>query len=307
VSFAQSTTPFIPEVFVGKCYERNPSGANCSALWDAFSQAATLSNTQVTDADYAPFFVLSNFSTPTNGILFWSGNQAFALAISNSDNARFTTVEGTSTGYVLNGLSWCGMPNSNPPSFDFTDPCIYPSNSTYYGTQGVWAQCSKRFAQGATGKVTVLLQPTRLNFSSGPYQAYRSTSVFAQTELPSMNVTLVESVTILLLANYSIAPGEKCGNGTLSVLADVVKTKFGFSPTCIDDAQAIYKILCPDANTNTPECLAASLAVTQESGTPKKEQVYLIWALVATVAAAAFIVLTAYFAIRALNKSKSAF
>jgi len=300
-SCAQSTTLHIAEIFVGKCFLHNPTGVNCTLLWETFSTAAMIGNNVVNDSNYAPFFQIANFSTAQDHILFWSGNQAFALLISD-DGSRYTTVEGTSTGYVLNQLSWCGVPNANPPSFDYSSPCLYPSNATYYGTQGVWAQASKHFAQGAHGNITILLQPARLNYDSGPYMAYRNTSVFHQIELPNINASRVTDARVLLISNLTLAPNEKCGSGSLLTLAEDLKAKFGFEPECLDDPALIYDILCPDDNTATAQCLAAALA---REDNPNNATVYFVWALSTTIGCAALLVLVVYFSLRSRRGSYS--
>lgn len=67
---------------MGKCYEKNPSGnVNCTELWDTFSEAAQINNNEVNDNDYSSFFEVADFSTPKNGILFWSGNQVLIIII----------------------------------------------------------------------------------------------------------------------------------------------------------------------------------------------------------------------------------
>jgi len=284
---------------LGKCFQKNPADVNCTEVWEKFSAAAAMANNVVNDTDYLPFFSVANFATARDNILFWSGNQAFALMIAN-DGTRYTTIEETSTGFVMNGMNWCGVYGANPPRFDYNTPCVYPSNSTYYGTQGVWAQSSKRFAQGASGLITILLQPGRLNYNDGPYMAYRNTSVFYQVELPNIDKNQVTGVQVLLIVNLTQAPDEKCGSGSLVALAHDLKEKFGFAPNCTDNPLDIYELLCPDGATATAECLAATLAYNQydpEAGA--KERLYLIWALTASVVCAAMLVLVVYFAIRA--------
>jgi hypothetical protein len=59
---------------LGKCYDKNPTGTDCHALYGNFSNAAMTDNSLVTDDLYTPFFNIANFSTPESSILFWSGN-----------------------------------------------------------------------------------------------------------------------------------------------------------------------------------------------------------------------------------------
>jgi len=270
------TTPHFPEVFLGKCYDKNPTGTDCHALYGNFSNAAMTDNSLVTDDLYTPFFTIANFSTPESSILFWSGNMAFALAISSND-PRFVTVEETSTGYVLNGLSWCGTPNH---TYNYDSPCYYPSNDTYYGTQGVWTRASKAFAQGAHGSVYVLLQPSSIGGTPPVYQAFRNSSIFGQTELPNMNPGIVTDITILLLRNSTSAPNEKCGHGTLLTLERMIQTKFNFTPKCIDEHKRIYSLLCPENTAVSAQCLAATLVYAYETAHALD---YHAWAIATTV------------------------
>jgi hypothetical protein len=93
----QSTTPHIYEVFTGKCFERNPTGTNCSQLWETFSYGAMMDMFTVTTQDFQPFFNVANFSTPVGESLFWSGNMDFANVLSDGGD-KFTMLEETSTG-----------------------------------------------------------------------------------------------------------------------------------------------------------------------------------------------------------------
>jgi len=257
VGVLAQTTPFLQQVFLGKCYGYNPVGTNCTLLWEYFSSAAEMDNTVVTIADYAPFLELANFSTAPSRALFWSGNMAFAIAVASND-PRFVTVEETPTGYVMNGLIWCGVPSANPPEFNYAGPCPYPTTSTYFGMQSVWGQISAYFAQAASGDINVLLQPQLLYRNSGLYQAYRNTSIFSQIEVPNMNVSKITSINILVLVNLTTAPNEVCGQGSLLVLQNQIYDKFGFNSTCEDDPEAIYNLFCPPGITSA-ECIAATL------------------------------------------------
>jgi ADP-ribosyl cyclase 1 len=279
------TTPHFKEVFLGKCFDKNPAGTDCYSLYGNFSAAGQMDNSNVTDASYDAFFAIANFSTPKSSILFWSGNMAFALAISSND-PRFVTVEETSTGYILNGLSWCGTPDNNGWNYD--SPCYYPSNSTYYGTQGVWTRASQMFAHGAHGSVYVLLQPASIGGNPPVYQAFRNTSIFSQTELPNMSTDNVTDITILLLKNHTSAPDEVCGKGSVLVLESRIKQKFNFMPKCIDDPQKIYSLLCPRSTQVSAQCLAATLVYTYETQNNDKR---LIWPIVmSAVAGVLFII-----------------
>lgn len=264
---------------MGKCFEKNyaQNTTNCSYLWETFSMGAEKDMWGTTIDDFQPFFNVATFNSPKDNALFWSGNKNFANRLA-ADGTRFTTLEETSTGYILNGLSWCGKryENGTPPAFDYQNSCDYAQNKTYFGSQGVWNQCSRSFAISAIGQVNVILQPQPLYYSSGPFLAYRNTSIFKLIELPSMDVNRVTGIRILLLINKASAPKEMCGDGSLKDLRNDIVAKFPFEPFCIDDPEKIITILCADGQENTPECMAAYMTAHEA---PRS---ILVWAIIGT-------------------------
>jgi len=290
---------------VGKCLERNPVGTNCSELWRTFEQGASLDMRYVTDQDFTPFFDVANFTSPLDNALFWSGNKDFANRLA-ADGTKFTTLEETSTGFILNGLSWCGSAfvNGTSPSFDYVNSCSYVRNDTYFGSQGVWNNCSQKFAENAAGKINVILQPQQLGFNTGPWMAYRNTSIFHLIELPAMNVSLITSIRILLLANTTRAPTEKCGSGSLLDLHNEIVAKFHFEPECVDDPEKIIGVLCDGGQDNTPECLAAYMTARDENRDGLSARATLVWAIFTTCLSAVLLI-TAIALAANLMKTKS--
>jgi len=281
------TTPHLQEVFLGKCYDHNPTGTDCAQLWNSFSSAAAMDNRFEADADWAPFFQIANFSTSPSSILFWSGSMDFALAISTND-IRYVTVEETSTGYVTNGLTWCGVPGAGPPAFDYVNPCPYPTNSSYYGLQSFWTQASTLFAQGASGNISVLLQPRP---EGSVYRAYRLSSIFGQTELPSMIPGQIQAFTVLLLKNQTAAPTEVCGSGSLLDLQNTVYEKLRINMTCVDDPALVYGTFCPKG-TASRQCLAATLVYNQQLQQQLQDnEDYRAWAIAITVISGVLVVI----------------
>jgi len=286
------TTPFIQEVFLGKCYQKNPTGnVLCQNLWTAFSQAAQINNYNVNTIDYLPFFEIANFSSPTNRAMMWDGSLGNAMIFTEQGNNQYTSVETTSTGFILSNMNWCGTSNN---TFDYNNKCEYANNVTtsYFGMEGVWNLCAQYFAQGVSGHLTILLQPSQLNIN-GSYLAYRNSSMLGAS-LRNITVTKVTGVTILLMTNLTAAPYEVCSNGSLLNLTQSLAS-YGLNWKCIDDQEVIYKTLCP-SGANTPQCLSALLA--QSTNMPKKEKEFLAWALVTSVLTAALFVLTVYFGLR---------
>lgn len=149
----------------------------------------------------------------------------------------------------------------------------------------MWNQCSHFFATNASGAITVLLQPQNLYYDHGPVIAFRNTSIFSMIELPSMNTSSITSITILLLANKTLAPDEICGHGSLVDLRNAIYTKFHFEPSCVDDPEKIIGILCQDGQEHTPECMAAYMTAHNtppDDGISRRE--LLVWAIIGTSA-----------------------
>jgi len=266
---AQPTTPYFPQVFAGKClqkYSDKNGGDTCNKLWGTFSSAAMMDMSMVTDKEFQPFYDSADFSTLPDNALFWSGSKDFANRLA-TDGTYFTTLEETNTGYILNGMSWCGsqfVPNV-PPSFDYEDSCDFVQNATYYGAQGVWKKCSQYFAAGVSGNITILLQPQPYVYGGGPYLAYRNTSIFAQIELPNINPAKVTAIRLLVITDTTNAPQEKCGSGSVNQLyADIVK-KFNKVPECVDNPADVLAVLCLHQDDNSPECVVASSCTDNNS------------------------------------------
>eukprot|EP00026_Physarum_polycephalum_P013081 Phypoly_transcript_13450.p1 GENE.Phypoly_transcript_13450~~Phypoly_transcript_13450.p1 ORF type:complete len:314 (+),score=40.36 Phypoly_transcript_13450:66-1007(+) len=285
------TTPFIQEVFIGKCYQRNAHGtANCTQLWETFSQAAQMDNWVVNASSFDPFFEIANFSSPPDRAMLWTGNQLDAMVFAPVNvDSTYIIMQNTPTGYIIDDLNWCGTTNN---TFDYNRKCQYSTNFStgYFGMEGVWDVAAREFAKGISGHLTIFLQPWTI-YPNGTYLAYRNTSLLGYS-LPNLTNKVTE-ITILLITNSSVAPYEVCTNGSLLTLTEAL-TAYGFKSQCIDDNQAIYNFLCP--NYGSSQCLSALLA--QPTTMPRKERIFLIWALVASIATAACVVLAAYFGLR---------
>jgi len=286
----QSTTPHIREVFLGKCYLKNPttSQVNCSQLWNTFATAASLSPSLASSKDWTPFFDTSSFVSPLGSALLWSGSKDFSAYLSDG-GLRFTTLEESPVGYILNGLTWCGqnLSEGTPSAFDYSNPCIYPNSQTNFGMEPVWQQSSLRFALGASGIIHILLQPAPS--VNGTYVAFRNTSILSTIELPALNASTITGCKVLVLKNASW-PTEVCASGSLNILSATLSTMFAFNSTCTDDPQQIVDILCENDFDQSAECLAARLSNIENSQNSWFQDTGLEW-FIATVALAIALVL----------------
>jgi len=243
------TTPYIEQVFLGRCYLKSPY-ADCLGLWQSFTKGATVYPAFAKNSDWDPFFKTANFSSGVNGALFWSGNGDLADSLAEA-TSTFVNLEETNTGKVLNGLVWCGNSSNQ---FDFHNECSYNANNTYYGMEPVWQRASQMYAQNARGTAHVLLQPKVFN---GAWTAYRSNSVFKTIELPNLKEGQVTEVQLFLVRNRD-APTEHCWSGSLLDFAFDVYQKFGFFPKCEDNYNVLSQIFCK-GNFNSALCTAVQI------------------------------------------------
>ncbi|XP_078700775.1 ADP-ribosyl cyclase/cyclic ADP-ribose hydrolase-like [Branchiostoma floridae x Branchiostoma belcheri] len=144
---------------------------NCTGLWDKFFHA--FSNRDPCDQKpsyYDDFFSASAFDTPSaEKTLFWSGTTVLAHEYSN-DGLRYTTLEDTLPGYVLNGLRWCGS-LSKPWYNEKTCPKCPPT----VPWDSFWRAASRSFAKRARGDVFVMLSGTRKDQEGKPIDAFVNT------------------------------------------------------------------------------------------------------------------------------------
>jgi len=264
------TTPYIDQVFKGKCLSKAALStspvvtsfasveAYCEELWARFNDTASLPSYEQTNITWAPFFDISDFSTPKDNAMLWSGSYTFSQTLLY----KYTTLEETLTGYIINGLWWCPADVINEP-FNTTAPCAFNDSppSGYYGLAPVWREASRRFAAGITGEVTVLLQ-SRFDYASPNALpvTFRSDSIFATVELPTLDPNAVTNLVVLYLPGDRQYFGiENCNNGTLLALRQAVTAKFTDYATqyyCFDDIKLIVK-LCSNKTNEEIESIVA--------------------------------------------------
>lgn len=263
------TTPYIEQVFKGKCLYKtsittstivstfaNPQ-AYCNALWGRFNATAVLPANQQNNVTWSSFFELADFTSQLNSAMLWSGSYTFSQTLAN----EYSTLESTVTGYILDGLWWCPASATNSSEFDTSTPCAYYDDvpAGYYGLAPVWQEASNRFASSITGDVVVLLQ-SRLN-TSDPYAApvtFRSDSIFATIELPALNRSAITSLVALYMPGDRNYIGEEnCNNGTLLNLKAAVLGHFAGYPTqyfCFDDNRLVMR-LCTNRSSEEIQAL----------------------------------------------------
>ncbi|XP_073255720.1 ADP-ribosyl cyclase/cyclic ADP-ribose hydrolase-like isoform X2 [Porites lutea] len=226
LTVSKGSTTHLREIVIGKCwdYQRLKSHEvtkNCSKIWGIFSKAFAYKDPcSVSFADYKTYFdeVGMDIVKP-NKSLFWSGTYKEAHMFSDFDS-RFTTLEDTMAGWIVNNLTWCGT-QDNTTSGDGIDysSCPASNKSCDYITH-FWGQASERFAKKASGIVRVLVNGSRLSASG--YPAFKNDR-------------------------------ESCGKGSIKLLQDTASNR-GINTTCYDDPAQVEHLLCAD-HPGAKECI----------------------------------------------------
>lgn len=249
------TTKYLAEIFSGRCSDytdctlphsfqckTNPqrSLVNCTAALYEFLQAfAKVDPCNVPDDAYDKLLTEAMIHSEPDETLFWSGTMEIAINIATV-TSRYTSIERTLAGYILNGLTWCGQAAHGVTPTYQTSSCPRCINGKPDASYQFWRSASRHFAAQARGDVSLLLDSTRKN------GAFRNTSTFAMEELPNIDPMKVDHVYIHLVQNVS-APinttRETCDTGSIKVLRSLLETK-GLNYTCTEDDLEFMMIQC---------------------------------------------------------------
>lgn len=242
----KGSTPHLKDIVLGRCWDfqvqkqHAVSAKNCSKIWELFYTAFAYKDPcDTTFADYKPYFdeVGMDIVLP-NKSLFWSGTYKEAHVFSDFDS-RYTTLEDTMAGWIVNGLTWCGDQSNSSDGINYSS-----CPSCDYFTP-FWGQASSRFAAKASGIVRVMVNGTRVNNSGYPVPAYRKDSYFGQFELPNLRVEAITKLLILVVHSIDGPYLESCGNGSIEQLQNDARHR-GINATCYDDPDDVEHLLCAD-------------------------------------------------------------
>ncbi|KAK2548074.1 ADP-ribosyl cyclase/cyclic ADP-ribose hydrolase [Acropora cervicornis] len=185
--------------------------------------------------------------------LFWSGTNRVAHAFSEF-GARFTTLEDTMAGWIVNGLNWCGSGKNGSDGINYTE-CPKGCDIAPF-----WEEASSRFALNASGVVRVLLNGSNRNASGFPSPAYRNSRMrqirhtinkswelcfLTKFELPNMRPARVTKLLVLVMHTIGSSEVETCGNGSIKVLLKDAK-RYNLTHSCHDDPDDVEHLLCVD-------------------------------------------------------------
>ncbi|CAL1539774.1 unnamed protein product [Lymnaea stagnalis] len=257
------TTPNIQYVFEGRCWDYDETRyngllprvqADCDTLWKLFFQSFSYhAPCAVNQTSYSPFLQAARQTLPQDKVMFWSG--VYSLAHRFSENGvNYITLEDTLIGYLANSLVWCGQ--ENPPGMNYSR-CPDWSDCPSEASESFWAGASRTFASAAKGNVTLMVDGSNPN-----KPAYRRNSFFSKYELPSLDVSLVPALHVIVVHTLDKPKIETCGSGTLLDLKNDVTAR-GILFTCDDDPASVMHLLCAD-QPDSRECKLAAAHVNCE-------------------------------------------
>ncbi|XP_008306381.1 ADP-ribosyl cyclase/cyclic ADP-ribose hydrolase 1-like [Cynoglossus semilaevis] len=190
--------------FISRC--EGFEGYDCKKLWKVFQQAYVgKSACKVPVEAYDPLLAEAPIQPACNRMMFWSRSKQVVHDFTEKTDC-FITLEDTLLGSVLDGLSWCGKENSKET---FTNNCPGWDECENNPVRSFWKKASAEYAHAACGGVTAML-----NGSISP--PYNSSSIFASVEVPRLNSTRVNSLTVVLVTQENSV--SNCTNGSFEVL-----------------------------------------------------------------------------------------
>lgn len=250
------TTQHLKEIFLGRCWDfienrgkdlENPSKVDCNELWETFSKSFAFKGPcDVTSKDYALFFDLYDEKPLNDKVMFWSGTRELTHAYTRLYD-RFTTLEDTLAGYLLNGLRWCG--SKEDPGIDYKE-CPYECSKQ----KAFWGLAAAKLARRARGIVHVMLNGTRQHLVDRQiFPSFMDDSYLAENQLSSLPVRDVKEFRILVGHTLHHKSLERCDSLTILELQNRAKAR-GLKTTCFDNPYFIRHLLCLD-NPGDPLCL----------------------------------------------------
>lgn len=250
------TTPHLKQIFIGRCWDfvttkrknlQDPDKLDCQEMWKVFSKSFAFKGPcDVTYDDYTPFFNLYKEKLLNNRVLFWSGTRELTHAYSRLYD-KFTTLEDTLAGFLMNGLTWCGKKEGS--GIDYKS-CPYECSKQ----KPFWGQAAAKLAERARGVVHVMLNGTRQHFLDKQiFPTFMDDSYLAEQQLPSLPIPGVTEFRILVGHSLHHKSLERCDSLTVLELENRAKAR-GLKTTCFDNPYFIRHLLCLD-NPADPLCL----------------------------------------------------
>ncbi|XP_057314167.1 ADP-ribosyl cyclase/cyclic ADP-ribose hydrolase-like isoform X2 [Hydractinia symbiolongicarpus] len=238
------TTPHLKDVFIGRCWQYQflesqnkidilKTNLNCTMLWMKFYNAFAFKDPcDVTVKSYETLFSMFDTSKKIPNSLFWSGSKGLVDDYT-SLNDDYICLEDTITGYLFDGLQWCGSTTS--PDGLNSSYC-HSSNSTCNAMYPVWFLASAKFAERATKIAHTLLNASR----SENRPAYYESSFFRTVEMPRLHV---DKLIVLVASSIGQPVRESCDSQSILELKQDAK-KNNIAMECIDQPKLVLQIFC---------------------------------------------------------------
>ena len=123
--------------------------------------------------------------------MLWSGTRQITHELSDF-NTRFTALEDTFAGYLLDGMKWCGM--IHEPGINYKH-CPYECAKQ----KAFWGAAAKKMAERSEGIVYVVINGTRQHWNDKQiFSAYMMDSYMARNQIPNLNPDKVTEVRIMV-------------------------------------------------------------------------------------------------------------
>lgn len=239
----------LKEIMIGRCFDYlenvNPSAGvkDCTKIWDEFLKVFNGKDPcNIKEQDYNNFLRLVEHDIPVSQSIFWSQTREITSKFSEI-TASYMPLESTLTGYLVDGLNWCGSGSIKGPNYV---SCPSWNDCENNAVRSFWRSASKMYASKAQGVVTVMLN------GSSTANAFRDTSIFAEIEVGNLDKAKVTLVRLWIIDNLMGPDIESCGSGSVGKLELILKEK-GIEYVCEDNHRPVQILLCV-TKADSPTC-----------------------------------------------------
>ncbi|XP_078267112.1 ADP-ribosyl cyclase/cyclic ADP-ribose hydrolase 2-like [Rhinoraja longicauda] len=243
------STKNLKEIMIGRCFDYlenvNPSAGmkNCAEIWEEFLKVFNGKDPcSIKEQDYKKYLSFAEHAIPVNQSIFWSQTKAITFMFSHVTDT-FMPLEDTLTGYLVDGLNWCGSRNIKGPNFE---SCPKWNDCENNAARSFWRAASKIYASKAQGVVTVMLN------GSSTADTFRDNSIFAEIEVGNLDRKKVTLVRLWIIDNLMGPDNESCGRGSVAELEMILKEKT-IQYVCEDNYRPVQILQCVN-NADTPTC-----------------------------------------------------
>lgn len=242
--YMRGTSIHLKDIFMGKCWDyqnrfRLEEPVECRRLWEAFIAGFSYKEPcDTTLEDYKYFFEMIHEGPLVNKSMLWSGSHDITHELS-SFNARFTALEDTFAGYLLDGMQWCGM--IQEPGINYNH-CPYECAKQ----KAFWGAAAKQMAKRSEGIVYAVINGTRQHWKDKQiFSAYMMDSYMARNQVPNLDAKKVKEVRIMVTHSLHRKVLERCGLFSVNKLQKQIES-LGIKTSCVDDPLSIRALMCLD-------------------------------------------------------------